>query len=264
MFATNFIGQSENTLPMFLKRKLRGGKMAVGGPSDPYVRGIGNIGQGASMLGDLTPMSVYQTPGLNVTNQLTHTTAPLVQHDPGFAINNASYIEMPLFPDGKIDAAAINRQDAADNKSYNDTVAQQAAKDAAARAKAMGTNQALMYGLNAGVRMLSEKSNDARERENEQANIGNPLANEAYDDGRSKEVMYGYKQFKQGGQMNTQEKQILGAFIQQMPPKQQHQFMQKFQHMSPKQQQQTIQAIAQQMQQQQAQLNQLQIRAFDR
>lgn len=56
-----------------------------------------------------------------------------------------------------------------------------------------------MYVGNALLRGFSEANARNQMREYEQMNTANPLANMAYNDGRSEDVTFGYEQFRRGG-----------------------------------------------------------------
>lgn len=63
----------------------------------------------------------------------------------------------------------------------------------------MGALRDGMYVGNALLRGLSEGNANRQMEQYEQMNIANPLANMAYNDGRSEDVTYGYEQFMKGG-----------------------------------------------------------------
>lgn len=63
----------------------------------------------------------------------------------------------------------------------------------------MGTLRDGMYVGNALLRGLSEGNANRQMEQYEQMNTANPLANMAYNDGRSEDVTFGYEQFMKGG-----------------------------------------------------------------
>ena len=63
----------------------------------------------------------------------------------------------------------------------------------------MGALRDSMYIGNALLRGFSESNARAQQNEYEQNNIANPLANIAFNDGRSDRLEYGYEQFNKGG-----------------------------------------------------------------
>ncbi len=63
----------------------------------------------------------------------------------------------------------------------------------------MGALRDGMYIGNALLRGFSESNANRQMEQYEQMNTANPLANMAYNDGRSNNVMYGYEQFMKGG-----------------------------------------------------------------
>lgn len=72
----------------------------------------------------------------------------------------------------------------------------------------MGALRDGMYVGNALLRGLSEGNANRQMEQYEQMNTANPLANMAYNDGRSEDVTYGYEQFMRGGGFRDKIKKL--------------------------------------------------------